>query len=35
MIWHCWQNHTAHEPAQHNALQRVLTDQDKIDKRVA
>jgi transposase len=24
VIWHCWQNHTAYNPAQHNALQRLL-----------
>jgi transposase len=24
IIWHCWQNHTAYDPAQHNALQRLL-----------
>jgi transposase len=35
VIWHCWQNSTAYQPAQHNALQRVLADQNKIDKRVA
>ncbi len=35
VIWHCWQNNTAYHPAQHNALQRVLTQQDKIDKRAA
>ncbi|HVM26964.1 MAG TPA: IS110 family transposase [Mycobacteriales bacterium] len=30
VIWHCWQNHTAYDPAQHNALQRVLNEQTKI-----
>jgi transposase len=24
VIWHCWQNHTAYNPAQHGALQRLL-----------
>jgi len=24
VIWHCWQNHTAYIPGQHNALQRLL-----------
>jgi transposase len=24
VIWHCWQNHTAYNPGQHNALQRLL-----------
>src|SRR5215207_7685384 len=24
VIWHCWQNHTAYDPTQHNALQRIL-----------
>lgn len=23
VIWHCWQNHTPYDPAQHNALQRL------------
>jgi transposase len=30
VIWHCWQNNTAYDPAQHNALQRVLEQQSKI-----
>lgn len=25
VIWHCWQNGTAYNPAQHHALQRILT----------
>ena len=29
VIWHCWQNNTAYDPARHNALQRVLTDAEK------
>ena len=24
MIWHCWQDHTAYDPARHGALQRLL-----------
>jgi transposase len=24
VIWHCWQNNTAYDPANHNALQRLL-----------
>jgi transposase len=24
VIWHCWQNHTAYDPARHKALQRIL-----------
>ena len=24
VIWHCWQNNTAYDPTQHNALQRLL-----------
>lgn len=24
VIWHCWQDHTAYDPAQHGALQRLL-----------
>ncbi len=30
VIWHCWQNNTAYDPAQHHALQRVLAEQNKI-----
>lgn len=30
LIWHCWQNNTSYNPAQHNALQRVLATQNKI-----
>ena len=29
IIWHCWQNDTAYEPTQHNALQRVLAQQNE------
>ena len=29
VIWHCWQNGTAYDPAQHNALQRVLRNAEK------
>ena len=35
VIWHCWQNGTAYDPAQHNALQRVLAEQNKIVQQVA
>jgi hypothetical protein len=24
VIWRCWQDHTAYDPARHRALQRVL-----------
>ena len=27
VIWHCWQNNTAYNPAQHHALQRLTQDQ--------
>jgi len=27
VIWHCWQNHAAYDPARHHALQRILTSQ--------
>jgi transposase len=27
VIWHCWQDSTAYDPARHKALQRVLADQ--------
>jgi transposase len=29
VIWHCWQDHTAYDPAQHRALQRLLA-QDQL-----
>lgn len=29
VIWHCWQDGTAYDPAQHNALQRVLASQNR------
>jgi transposase len=35
IIWHCWQNGDAYDPQQHRALQRVLTEQNKIIKQVA
>jgi transposase len=35
VIWHCWQDETAYDPTQHNALQRLLADQDKINKQAA
>ncbi len=35
VIWHCWQNETAYDPAQHNALQRLLADRDMINKEAA
>jgi transposase len=31
VIWHCWQDGTAYNPAQHNALQRLLTQQTRIN----
>ena len=35
VIWHCWHNGTAYDPAQHHALQRVLTTQGKIIQEAA
>jgi len=35
VIRHCWQNNTAYDPTQHNALQRVLTEQSKINSEAA
>jgi transposase len=35
VIWHCWRNGVAYDPARHNALQRVLVDQAKIGKPAA
>jgi transposase len=29
VIWHCWQNHTAYNPEQHGALQRLITNQQR------
>lgn len=29
IIWHCWQNNTAYDPAQHRALQRLTQDQQQ------
>ena len=26
IIWHCWQHHTAYDPARHKALQRILAE---------
>ena len=31
VIWHCWQNNTPYQPEHHNALQRVLAQQPKIN----
>jgi len=31
VIWHCWQDGIAYDPAKHKALQRVLTEQAKIN----
>jgi len=30
VIWHCWQDGIAYDPAKHRALQRLLTNQNKI-----
>ena len=27
VIWHCWQHHTAYDPARHKALQRILAEE--------
>ncbi len=35
VIWHCWQNNTAYDPTRHNALQRLLSDQNKIIQEAA
>ncbi len=35
VIWHCWQASTAYDPEQHNALQRVLATQNKINLEAA
>lgn len=35
VIWHCWQNSTPYDPTKHNALQRVLAQQNKIHNEVA
>ena len=29
VIWHCWQDHTAYDPARHRALQRLLSQDQK------
>ena len=29
IIWHCWQNNLTYDPAQHRALQRILTTQNE------
>ncbi|MEI2776279.1 MAG: IS110 family transposase [Tetrasphaera sp.] len=29
VIWHCWQNNTAYDPDRHQALQRLLTQQNR------
>jgi transposase len=31
VIWHCWQDGVAYEPDRHHALQRLLTNQNKIN----
>jgi transposase len=28
IIWHCWQHHTAYDPARHKALQRILAEEN-------
>jgi transposase len=35
VIWHCWQDGVAYDTTQHNALQRVLNEQNKIIPQVA
>jgi transposase len=35
VIWHCWQNNTAYDPARHGALQRLLAGQNKIQPAAA
>jgi transposase len=35
VIWHCWQDHAAYDPARHHALQRLLTDQPSAAARAA
>nr|WP_290515625.1 IS110 family transposase [Aeromicrobium sp.] len=34
VIWHCWQDKTAYEPARHHALQRLLADRNVINKQL-
>jgi transposase len=35
VIWHCWQDHTAYDPARHHALQRLLVAQPGAAARAA
>jgi transposase len=35
VIWHCWQAREAYDPVKHHALQRVLTQQNKINTAAA
>ncbi len=35
VIWHCWQDSTAYDPAKHKALQRILTAQIMINNAAA
>jgi transposase len=35
VIWHCWQDHTAYDPARHHALQRLLAAQPGAAARAA
>jgi transposase len=35
VIWHCWQNNTRYQPERHNALQRLLARQSKINTQAA
>jgi len=35
VIWHCWQDHTAYDPARHHALQRLLAAQPSTAARAA
>jgi len=35
IIWHCWQTNTAYDPGRHNALQRLLTTNQKITSTAA
>jgi transposase len=35
VIWHCWQDSTAYDPAKHKALQRILTAQTMINNAAA
>jgi len=35
VIWHCWQDNTSYDPTRHKALQRILTEQTKIENAAA